>query len=90
MVASCPNESAQLAVTGRGAARLLRCSPRLIREARRAGELVPVRLGDRWERFLITDLIAWARTKQARPTPHAEARLREVLEREGRAVATSP
>ena len=89
MVASSLNETAQLAVTGRGAARLLRCSPRTIREARRLGELVPVRLGERWERFLVTDLIAWARTKQSRPTPHAVTRMAEVLKREGRASGTS-
>lgn len=85
MAATGTNEAGQIAVTGRGAARLLRCSPRLICEARRRGELVPVRLGDRWERFLIADLMAWARSKQVRPTPHAAARLAEVLQREGRA-----
>ena len=90
MAATGSNEPAPAVVTKRGAARLLRCSQRRIRDAEKLGEIVPVRLGDRWQRFLVTDLIAWARTKQARPTPHAAARLAEVLAREGRAEAPTP
>lgn len=64
------------------AARLLRCGPRILRAARDRGELPVYRLSDRWERVRRPELLAWVRSQQVRPTGHAEARVREVLDRE--------
>ena len=35
-----------------------------------------------WPRLFWPDVIAWVRASRVRSTPHAEARLQEVLERE--------
>ena len=64
------------------AARRLACRPALLRSAIAAGEIEVYRLGDRWGRVHWPAVLGWVRSKAVRPTAHAAARLREVLERE--------
>jgi len=61
---------------------MLHCAPRLLRQARDRGELATYRLGERTERVTWPELVRWVRSRQVRPTDHAEARVAEVLERE--------
>ena len=69
----------------RATARRLRVRDRLLSAAVKNGELEGHLLGSRAVRLYWPAVIAWVRSKQVRPTPHAQARLAEVLEREGRA-----
>ena len=66
----------------REAARILHCSPRLVREARDAGELPVYQLGPRTQRVAWSEVVRWVRSRKVQPTSHAEARVREVLDRE--------
>jgi len=73
--------------TLREAARRLGCRPKVLRDARDRGELTAYRIGDRWQRLSWQDVLTWLRSKRVRPTAHAAARLREVLERDALGVA---
>src|SRR5262245_39505576 len=66
------------------AARRLPCSPKILRAARDRGELPVYRLGGRWERVHWPELVAWLRSHRVPATPHAVARVAEVLLRERR------
>jgi hypothetical protein len=67
------------------AARELGISPRVLRAARDRGELAVYKLGDRWERVTLAECRAWIRAQRVDPSDHARTRVRELLEREGRA-----
>ena len=57
-------------------------SVRQIRRGRDESELVVYEIGN-WPRVRWGDLLAWIESRRARPTGHAEARVAEVLQREG-------
>lgn len=56
---------------------------RPIQRALRDGEIPVYQVGG-WRRVRWGDVVAWLEARRARPTPHAESRVREVLAREGR------
>ncbi len=69
--------------TVRKAAERARIGERAIRAAVRRGELALYRPDGTWPRIYWPELVSWVRASRVRATPHAEARLAEVLEREG-------
>lgn len=56
---------------------------RPVQRALRDGEIPVYQVGG-WRRVRWADVVAWLETRRARPTPHAEQRVREVLDREAR------
>ncbi len=72
----------------RAAARRLPCRDRVLYDAVKSGDLAGYRLGSRTVRVFWPEVITWVRSKRVKATPHAAARLREVLERESRAPGT--
>lgn len=66
--------------------------PKVLRRAIEKGELCVIRLEgqERWRRLDWGEVCRWVRAHQARPTVHAEARVAEVLEREGAAEPPPP
>jgi hypothetical protein len=71
-------------LTVRGVARRLGLGEKPIRAAIRRGELMVHAIPGTWPRLYWPQVEAWARSKRAPATSHAEARLREVLDREER------
>ena len=64
------------------AAQRLGISVRQLRRARALDELEVFEIGE-WPRVRWSEVLRWIESKRSRPTLHAEARVAEVLEREG-------
>lgn len=60
-------------------------NPRVLRQAIRRGEIPSYHCGTAWPRVRRSEVRSWIASTRIAPTPHAAARLAEVLEREGRA-----
>ena len=64
------------------AARRLGVDPKLLRRARDERRLAVYQIGDRWQRVLWSEVVAWVRSTHVRPTDAAAERVARVLARE--------